>query len=218
LAQKDNLAREECNGRKGSGLSGLVGQGPNCDRDRAEADQYRRDSKLDQEQNALTSLDGQIVRAINRLQTITDNYGNRVAKAIAQAKANQQRQQDGPIGLLDQSAALGRLSAHSGFVLAAQWMLRLLLIALDCLPALAKLIGGTTSYDRLINARLQLRKRMHARNVESTEHRYAYQQRIVDEILNDEVRAGRARQRAAQRTEIENLVEELRARRRAIRE
>ncbi len=218
LVQKENLARDECNGRKGSGFSGFVGQGPNCDRDRAEADQFRQDSRLDQDQNTLIGLDAQIVAANNRLQTITDNYGNSVAKAIAQAKASQQAEQDGTIGLLEQSAALGRLSAHSGFVLAAQWMLRLLLIALDCLPALAKLIGGTTNYDRLVNARLQLRKRMHARNVESTEHRYSHQQRVVDEILNDEVRAGRARQRAAQRVEIENLVEELRARRRAVSE
>lgn len=218
LAQKENLARDECNGRKGSGFSGFVGQGPNCDRDRAEADQFRRDSKLDQEQNALTSLDAQIVTANNHLQTVTDNYGSRVAQAIEQAKANQQKEQDGAIGLLEQSAALGRLSAHSGFVLSAQWMLRLLLITLDCLPVLAKLIGGTTSYDRLVNARLQMRKRMHTKDIESTEHRYAHQKRVVDEILNDEVRAGRARQRAAQRAEIENLVEELRARRRAVSE
>jgi len=218
LDQKENLARDECNGRKGAGFSGVVGQGPNCDRDRAEADQFRQESRLDQDQNALSGLDAQIVTANNQLQTITDNYGNNVANAIAQAKASKQAELDGTIGLLEQSAALGRLSAHSGFVLAAQWMLRLLLIALDCLPALAKLIGGTTSYDRLVNARLQLRKRMHARNVESIEHRYAHQQRVVDEILNDEVRAGRARQRAAQRAEIENLVEEFRARRRAVSE
>ena len=218
LVQMENLARDECNGNKGSGFSGVVGQGPNCDRDRAEADQFRRDSKLDQEESALTGLDAPIVAANNHLQTITNNYGSRVAQAIAQAKANQQEEQDGPIGLLEQSAALGRLSAHSGFVLAAQWMLRLLLIALDCLPVLAKLIGGTTSYDRLVNARLQMRKRMHAKDIESTEHRYAHQKRVVDEILNDEVRAGRARQRAAQRAEIENLVEELRARRRAVSE
>jgi hypothetical protein len=158
------------------------------------------------------------VAANNHLQTITNNYGSRVAQAIAQARANQQEEQDGPIGLLEQSAALGRLSAHSGFVLAAQRMLRLLLIALDCLPVLAKLIGGTTSYDRLVNARPQMRKRMHAKDIESTEHRYAHQKRVVDEILNDEVRAGRARQRAAQRAEIENLVEELRAQRRAVSE
>jgi Domain of unknown function (DUF4407) len=216
LERMEKLARDECNGDKGTGFSGFVGQGPNCDRDRAEADQFRQDSGLNQDQAALTNLDAQIVTANNQLQTITDNYGNNVAKAIAQAKASKQAEQDGTTGLLEQSAALGRLSAHSGFVLAAQWMLRLLLIALDCLPALAKLIGGTTSYDRLVNARLQLRKRMHARNVESTEHRYAHQQRVVDEILNDEVRAGRARQRAAQRTEIENLVEEFRARRRVV--
>ena len=218
LGKMENLARDECNGQKGSGFSGVVGQGPNCDRDRAEADQFRRDSELDQEESALTGLDAQIVAANNHLETITNNYESRVARAITQAKANQQEEQDGPIGLLEQSAALGRLSAHSGFVLAAQWMLRLLLIALDCLPVLAKLIGGTTSYDRLVNARLQMRKRMHAKDIESTEHRYAHQKRVVDEILNDEVRAGRARQRAAQRAEIENLVEELRARRRAVSE
>jgi len=97
-------------------------------------------------------------------------------------------------------------------------MLRLLLIALDCLPVLAKLIGGTTSYDRLVNARLQLRRRMHGKNLDSMEHRYAHQQHVVDEIINDEVRASRARQRAAQRAEIEDLVEKLRARRRPVEE
>lgn len=218
LAHKDQVARDECNGIKGNGFSGIVGQGPNCLWDRAQAAKYQRGSMLDQDQSALVGLNAQIVRANNRLQAITDDYGNRVAKAIAQARANMQNQQAGTIGLLEQSAALGRLSARSGFVLAAQWMLRLLLVTLDCMPVFAKLVGGTTSYDRLVNATLQLRKRMHSRNIESTEHRYTHQQRVVDEILNDEVRARRARQRAAQRAEIENLVEELRARRRAVSE
>ena len=218
LGQMNDLARAECNGRKGVGLSGAVGEGPNCHRDRAEADQFRRDSKLDDEQNALAGLDAQIEAANNRIQTVSDSYGKRVADAIMHAKADRQRTNEGTIGLLEQSAALGRLSAHSGFVLAANWMLRLLLITLDCLPVLAKLIGGTTSYDRLVNARLQLHRRMHAKNIDSTEHRYAHQQRVVDDILNTEVRASRSRQRAAQRAEIENLVEQLRARRRAVNE
>ena len=216
LGVMNALARAECNGSKGAGLSGYLGEGPNCHRDRQQADQFRQDSKLDDEQKAQAELDTQIVAANSQIQTVGDSYGKRVAGAIAQAKADRQKMQDGTIGLLEQSAALGRLSARSGFVLAANWMLRLLLISLDCLPVLAKLIGGTTSYDRLVNARLQLRRRMHAKNIDSMEHRYAHQQRVVDEILNDEVRASRARQRAAQRAEIENLVEKLRARRRTV--
>jgi hypothetical protein len=218
LGQMNALARAECNGSKGTGLSGIVGEGPNCHRDRSQADQFRQDSNLDGEQKALAELDTQIGTANSQIQTVGNSYEKRVADAIAQAKAGRQKIQDGPIGLLEQSAALGRLSARSGFVLAANWMLRLLLIALDCLPVLAKLIGGTTSYDRLVNARLQLRRRMHGKNLDSMEHRYAHQQHVVDEIINDEVRASRARQRAAQRAEIDDLVQKLRARRRPVEE
>jgi len=50
---------------------------------------------------------------------------------------------------------------RSGLVLGAQLLLRLLLIAIDCLPVLTKLMGGTTAYDRRVARRLVIDEDLH---------------------------------------------------------
>jgi hypothetical protein len=75
-------------------------------------------------------------------QQFTQSVGQAIAAKVATRRAGQ-----GPVGILDEDAALGRLSDRSGFVLAAQWLVRLLLIAIDCLPVLTKMMGGVTRYD-----------------------------------------------------------------------
>ena len=44
IASDNLIAREECNGQRGAGLSGIVGQGPNCARDRQTADAFAAQS------------------------------------------------------------------------------------------------------------------------------------------------------------------------------
>jgi hypothetical protein len=44
------------------------------------------------------------------------------------------------------------------------WAVRLFFILVDCMPVLVKFLGGTTTYDRLVDAQLA-----HARTLHSTE-------------------------------------------------
>jgi hypothetical protein len=99
------------------------------------ADKYRHDSQLSERQAELTALDRQITGLASDIETSSAAYGTQVDAAIKQ-KVAERRDDQGPfIGLLDEVAALGRLSAKSWFVFSAEWLLRLLLIALDCTAA-----------------------------------------------------------------------------------
>jgi hypothetical protein len=160
LEAKENLARAECNGRSGIGLSGIVGEGPNCGRDRMEADRFRTDSRLQEHQAHLTSLNQEIVELTAQLGNATLQYGQEVNKEIA-TKVEEKRSHHGKIGILEEEEALGQLSSRSFFVLSAHWLVRLLLIVVDCLPILTKLIGGTTTYDRLLSRQLVVDDELH---------------------------------------------------------
>ncbi|OLB67262.1 MAG: hypothetical protein AUI10_00530 [Actinobacteria bacterium 13_2_20CM_2_72_6] len=160
LGDMNELARAECNGRSGIGLSGQTGEGPDCKRDRLEADRYRSDGQLDQRQADLTALDRRVVALTAEVQAAGQRYAETVDAAIARQVATRADSQ-GTIGILDEDAALGRLSDRSGLVLGAQWLVRLLLIAIDCLPVLTKMMGGVTGYDRRVEAQRKAGEDLH---------------------------------------------------------
>jgi len=206
----NQVARDECNGKPGQGLSGHVGEGPNCKRNRGEADKYREDSQLSARQAQLTALDRQITGLASDIETSSATYGTQVDLAIKQKVADRREDQGSFIGLLDEVAALGRLADKSWFVFGAEWLLRLLLIALDCMPVLTKLMGGSTRYDRFINAQLEMASRMHAESVGFQERTFRQDTRADIERLDQEDRAERSRRQAAERSEIDRLVHQIR--------
>ena len=160
MTEMNDLARAECNGHSGIGLSGQVGEGPDCKRDRLEADRYRSDSQLDARQADLTALDRRVVELTAEVQQTSQKYEETLDTAIAKQVATRTGSQ-GPVGLLDEDAALGRLSDRSGLVFGAQWLVRLLLIAIDCLPVLTKMMGGVTGYDRRVDAQRTAGETLH---------------------------------------------------------
>ena len=160
LSDMNELARAECDGHSGIGLSGQVGEGPDCRRDRLEADRYRTDGQLDQRQADLTALDRRVVALTAEVQQVGQRYAETLDAAIARQVAIRADSQ-GAIGILDEDAALGRLSARSSLVLGAQWLVRLLLIAIDCLPVLTKMMGGVTGYDRRVEAQRKAGEELH---------------------------------------------------------
>lgn len=208
LAEMNALAHDECIGRPGRGLTGVPGEGHNCLRDREEADRFRVDSHLDTRQAELVALDQEIPTLNAQVQQASEKYGQGIAQAIA-AKVAAKRADQGIIGLLDEDAALGRLSDRNGFVLAAQWLVRLLLIALDCMPVLVKLMGGTTHYDRFIYAQLQLDQELHGKHLKHQERREEDDMRADVERFDDAERAARARRQADQRAAIDDLASRL---------
>jgi hypothetical protein len=214
LRRMEDVARAECNGTKGSGLSGRVGEGPNCRRNRAEADQFRADSQLAQKQADLAALNRRITTLNAEVQSVSGDYATLIERAITARAQQRVREQSGTPGLLEQEEALQRLE-RSGFVLAAVWVLRLLLIAIDTMPVFVKIIGGATSYDRLVNTQTQLARHMHTKDVEDTERAFDHRRLAFEEALQNDLRTERARERAAERQEIDKLVARFRASRRA---
>jgi hypothetical protein len=215
LRALDNTARTECNGTRGNGLSGQVGVGPNCRRNRQQADRFRVDNQLPQRQQQLTALNQKIDTLTDSVQTSGADYVRRIEQAISTAaKARRDTNTPQNIGILEQGAALERLADESSFVWVAQWLLRVLLVALDAMPVFVKIIGGTTTYDWLTRERTELARRMHSKDVESVESQFTHRKKATEEVFQSEVRARRAQREASERQEIDRLVARFRSGRR----
>jgi hypothetical protein len=160
LAQKNDLSRQECNGRSGTGLSGQIGVGPNCRRDRQEADQFLAASKIDQHQREVADLQTKIVGLQVQLNTSGTDYAAAIDHGI-KSRLAAMPQVAGKIGILEADKGLGQLSGNF-FVLCAQWLVRLLLVLIDCLPILTKRISGITTYDRMFSRQLVTDEDLHA--------------------------------------------------------
>jgi hypothetical protein len=58
------------------------------------------------------------------------------------------------MGLLERMRALGGLTSDNGYALAAEWAMRIFLIAIDSLPVMVKFLTGFTTYDAIVADRL----------------------------------------------------------------
>ncbi|WP_280695522.1 DUF4407 domain-containing protein [Kitasatospora sp. GP82] len=156
--EKEALSHDECTGRPVTGTTGRAGEGPNCLRDREEAD--RTTAKYAEQQQKLDALDAQVITLIGDAGTATRTYTEQVSaeidKAVAARKATQ-----GRIDILEEGSALQRLADRSLTVRVNEWLLRLLLIVLDCLPVLVKVMNGTTAYDRRVARQLAADESVH---------------------------------------------------------
>lgn len=201
----DRVARDECAGVVGPGLTGVPGVGGECRRNRAKADQYHRDVQLDRRHAELNSLEASIVDLTAQVAQARQVAGRQVSDAIA-AKVVEKRENLADLGLLDEIHALDRLADKSTVIAVAGWVLRLLLIAIDCLPILSKLMGGTTCYDTLVTRQLESTKQLHTKHI----HLYERQDTVNLDIL-----AQRAERKLRNKTEAMDTEERLeRARRR----
>ncbi len=220
LRGMEDLARAECNGQPGRGFSGIVGEGPNCNEDRREADQFRKDSKLEDRQAQLVSLGQQVDQLTAQLGDATQTYGQEINSQIT-AAVDERRSHQTEIGILEEDAALGRLSSRSAFVFAGQWLVRFLLVAIDCLPILTKLMGGTTTYDRLLSRQLAdddylhgvdggLRKRRDTSDKEVEFQQLDYDVRTRIELIAEADRVNHAQREAELDARIDELAARLR--------
>jgi len=216
----EKLARAECSGAKGDGLTGVAGDGPECDRNREVADRFRSDNQLDKRQADLTAANGRIDTLTKDLGTAQQTAGQQISEAIT-AKVTSMRDHQGVIGILDEDDALGRLSDRSALVFVAQWLVRLLLIAIDCLPALTKLMSGSTAYDVLVSRQVEVARRLHDRHVTLRERqdtadndvwlqRTEYHLRTRIDSIEEADRSARARRESDLDAEIDKLAAKLR--------
>lgn len=222
LAKKQDDAAKECagGGTVVDGFSGRPGAGFRCRRLWDEADMFRTDSQLEQRQAALTELELKVADLTGKLKTAEIGYHTELNAAIS-AKVDKKGDTQESIGLLEEMAALERLSGESLFVFVGQWLVRLLLIAIDCLPALAKMLGGVTHYDRLVARQVEAGRRMHEKDLDLQErrqnstielgkHETAHDLRTGMERIDAADRAARADREAGRAAEIAKLAARLR--------
>ena len=222
LTRREDLARKECNGTKEDGTTGVSGVGPNCRRNRDEADRYRASTNLDDDQTAVGDLDKKIDELNVQLGQVGGAYSAAVTQRIAEkVAAKQADQQD--IGILDEHAALQSLTQRSAFVFSLTWLVRILLVVVDCLPVLTKLMSRTTTYDSMLRRQLDMSDRIHERRTTKREQRdigrlnitiERDEQFVRDEMerIDEETRDARAQRETVLDDQIEKLAAQLRER------
>ncbi|EMD24316.1 DUF4407 domain-containing protein [Amycolatopsis azurea] len=218
-AELEQLARDECAGKSGPGLTGDRGEGGECLRNRQKADQFRTDNQLDKQHADLVALNAKVTALNGQLSTARASSETEISRAIT-AKVDAKRANLDDRGLLDEIDALDRLSAESTAVSVAGWVLRLLLIAIDCMPVFSKLMGGTTCYDILVSRQLESAKRLHTKHVSLYERRDSVDldilaQRTEQKLrtktgdMDNEERMGRAKRKQELTAQIDHLAEQL---------
>lgn len=153
-ADLEEKARRECNGTSGPGLTGRRGVGPNCDRLREEADTYYRTHQLAESGERLDQLDKKAKDLTGRIGTAETTYADATTRAI-EADLDKIQARHRGVGLLERFRALGTLVDESGYVLAAEWAIRLFLIIIDALPIVLKVMNGSSAHDRALARRIR---------------------------------------------------------------
>jgi hypothetical protein len=188
IASLNTIARDECNGAPGTGLSGVVGVGPNCNRDRQKADSFASTSDVAKLQSEVTGLENKIatqtVTAGQQTQTYATNISNATARLITT-----KTQQEGRIGLLNRIDALGELASRHFVIAVAAVLLAIFIIVVDCLPVLSKMMSGTTRYDDILESRLRIAERMAAKAMKVSERRAIGRDEVELSKIESEVRA-----------------------------
>ncbi|MEW2594359.1 DUF4407 domain-containing protein [Micromonospora aurantiaca] len=180
--EKQSFAAKECAGVKLNGTSGQEGWGPRCRKAWEVATKFERQINLPGMKKNIDAIDLRIKDLTNTLGTDRQTYQQVVEKGIAEQVAEYEAT-FGKVDIIEQARGLDRLSNDSTFVWAAQWLVRALLIMVDSLPVLAKILGGSTSYDKLVNRQLRTGQSFHGLSLDYAEHSVqALTQAGIDEI------------------------------------
>jgi hypothetical protein len=167
--EKQSLAEKECAGVKDVHTSGDEGWGPRCRAAWQVANEFVAHADFPGRQAKISSLDQQIKDLTTKLGGTQVTYGQAVQKGIDE-KVTAYEKSFGRIDILEEAKGLERLSDQSFFVFAAKWLLRALLILVDSLPVLAKILGGTAYYDRLVNRQLRTGQSFHNLGLDYATH------------------------------------------------
>jgi Domain of unknown function (DUF4407) len=156
------IAQGECAGTAGAGMSGSAGEGARCKADWKAASAYAKQSGLAGKQAQLSKLQATITTLIQQTGAAGVTYGGELHQAITTAVDTRRKEQAKQIGIIEEWDALELLSSQSTFVFFGHWLLVLVMMALDCLPVLAKLMSEASTYDELISEERASDERIHA--------------------------------------------------------
>lgn len=189
LAELEQLAVDECAGRAGPGRTGRVGEGGECRRDRAKADEFRRDNQIDASHQALAAAEQKVIDLNGKLA----NASSSTERAVNAAIDAEVREKAGNLterGLLDEFDALARLSARHFTVLMGHILVALLLISLDCLPVLSKMLSSSTEYDARVRRQLDVSAHLHDLQLRASEKRDAADFELQERRSEQKLRSG----------------------------
>lgn len=94
-------------------------------------------------------------------------------------------------GILDDLDALGQLAEENLEINIASWLLRALLVAVDCLPVLVKVLGGSSAYDALVAQQLEAAKRSFSRRLNLRESEESAEADVMGWRIDQGVRVER---------------------------
>jgi hypothetical protein len=168
--QKQALAQAECAGRKvGNQTSGDAGWGKRCEKAWQVAGEFEKQADLPGKGRQIGALDTDVKQLTTELAGARQNY-NATRETAINTRVAEYGRSFTSIDLIDEANGLTRLSDQSRFVWSAEWLVRILLILIDSLPVLAKMLSGTTSYDRLVNRQLRTGEGFHEMRLDYAEH------------------------------------------------
>nr|WP_062337308.1 DUF4407 domain-containing protein [Herbidospora sakaeratensis] len=214
----------ECDGTSGSGLPGNFVQ---CQLKTQDIVDFR--TSIQGDRDLLKKLNDDVTGLIGKRRDVENDDRARLSTRLDQMVEDHKNTQ-GDIGILEELHALHALAQRDSVVNVAQWLIRALLITLECWPVMTKLLGGRSTYDRLIADRLTLAYSLHERETELHTHIKtghlrvveATEQEQIDSVLKEVAERKRARleemdnaQRAVDAQQQENLlrsIDELAAR------
>jgi Domain of unknown function (DUF4407) len=157
-----SIAQGECAGTAGTNMTGTAGDGPRCKADWAAASAYATQSGLVTKQAQLAKLQTSIESMIQQAGSAQQTYATQLHAAITAAVTARRDDQSKQIGIIEEWNALELLSSQSSFVFFGHWLLVLVMMALDCLPVLAKLMSESSTYDEMISEERASDERIHA--------------------------------------------------------
>ena len=151
LARLTDLARKECAGTSGPGLTGVAGYGPDCrDRNR-DVDSFNATHPLKTNTDELAAQRAKIATLEAELSESQATF-EQTRNTLIEARVKDMRDHQGPIGFLERMDALHTLAASSLALFIATWAVRLLFVLVDCLPVVVKFSGGVSEYDKVFRA------------------------------------------------------------------
>ncbi|MEU7001048.1 DUF4407 domain-containing protein [Nonomuraea sp. NPDC046570] len=205
-------ATGECRGDDRPGLSGRIGYGPRCLRAYDALEAFARDQRIQENARRLDTLDRRVLDGGGEVATTGGDYKRTVQAAVDRRLAAMPGEDDA-IGLLERKRALDALTGEDAFLWSFTWLLRLLMLLVDCLPVLVKLMGGTAVYDRLVEAENRSRERLHRELIETREHAQAGELKQEREEKSEDLRkrreeleVGRRRAEADAKSRIADLI------------
>jgi hypothetical protein len=172
-------ARAECNGMAGIGLTGIVGQGPRCRKLGQQADQFFRDSHLQEGLIAIGSLRNQSGTLETRL-TLQINWVIDVSIAKFRATVFEHSP-----SLLEKERALNSLMGRSVLFFAVNWLLRLLLVGIPLAPLIATWLGGASVYRQLLREDFDRIVQDHKARVRTEADKQLHELLALTQTIND---------------------------------